>query len=65
VDEGQGFGRWLVEEDDYGQPMVFHRHTLGDVVAYIINSDPSGDLAQCSDCLQYLSLSRSPTAAEA
>jgi hypothetical protein len=45
--------------------MVFHRHTLGDVVAYIINSDPSGDLAQCSDCLQYLSLSRSPTAAEA
>jgi hypothetical protein len=65
VDEAQAFGGWRVEEDDYGQPMVFHRHTLGDVVAYIVNSDPSGELAQCSDCMQYLSLTRSPTRAEA
>jgi len=65
VGEGQAGGGWRVEEDDYGQPMVFHRHTLGDAVAYIVNSDPSGDLARCSDCMQYLSLSQLPTAAEA
>jgi hypothetical protein len=41
---------WLVEENDYGDPMVQHRHPTGDVVAYVLLGRNGGSYAQCSDC---------------
>jgi hypothetical protein len=45
---------WQIEEDDYGDPMVFHRHLIEEVPAYIISGLANRRLAQCSECQQYL-----------
>lgn len=41
---------WLVEENDYGDPMVLHRHPAGDVVAYVLLGRNGGSYAQCAEC---------------
>lgn len=48
---------WDIEEDDYGEPMIFHVHTLARVPAHVISRFESSALAQCSECMAYLSLS--------
>lgn len=44
---------WEVEEDDYGDLIVLHRHPSGMVPAYIIGQGPERRLVQCSECMQY------------
>ena len=48
--------RWHVEEGDYGQPLIFHRHGKADQPAYVVNEDNDRRLVQCADCMQYLEL---------
>jgi hypothetical protein len=47
---------WDVQEDDYGEPMIFHTHAQGKVPAYVISRWEGGTLAQCSHCMAYLEL---------
>ena len=48
--EGTAFDAWLVEENDYGDPMVQHHHPNGDVVAYVLFGRNGGNYAQCAEC---------------
>lgn len=41
---------WLVEENDYGDPMVRHHHPSGDAIAYVLLGRNGGSYAQCADC---------------
>ncbi len=41
---------WLVEENDYGDPMVQHHHATGDAVAYVLLGRNGGSYAQCAEC---------------
>jgi hypothetical protein len=41
---------WLVEENDYGDPMVQHHHSSGDAVAYVLMGRNGRSYAQCADC---------------
>jgi hypothetical protein len=50
---------WRLDEDDYGQPIVFHLHVGAEVPAYVINlfgRNYDRWLAKCSACLEYLDL---------
>jgi hypothetical protein len=49
-------GEWRIEEDDYGDAMIFHRHAASEEPAYIIGRGPDQWIAQCSTCLIYLEL---------
>jgi hypothetical protein len=49
---------WEVEEDDYGDLIVMHRHLSATVTAYIISHDPGRQVAQCSECGQYAEIGR-------
>jgi hypothetical protein len=60
-----GLERWRVEEGDYGQPLVFHRHRETEHPAYVIHEDNDRRLVQCADCMQYLELVGTTPAASA
>jgi hypothetical protein len=49
VDAGPA-SAWLVEENDYGDPMVQHHHSNGDAVAYVLMGRNGGSYAQCAEC---------------
>ena len=51
-----GLEHWRVQEDDYGDPVIFHRHVGTEHPAYIIDRAGDRQLAQCSSCEQYLEL---------
>jgi hypothetical protein len=51
-----GLADWRIEEDDYGDLMIFHRHVADDAPAYIVGRGAEHQLAQCSGCMQYLEL---------
>jgi hypothetical protein len=51
-----GLERWRIDEDDYGDPMVFHRHADAEFPAHVIGGNGERRLAQCSNCMQYLEL---------
>jgi hypothetical protein len=51
-----GLERWRVEQGDYGQSLIFHRHGETEHPAYVIHEDNDRRLAQCADCMQYLEL---------
>jgi hypothetical protein len=55
---------WEVEEDDYGDLIVMHRHPSAVVPAYIIGRGPERELAQCSECMQYAEIDVSRVAAQ-
>lgn len=42
--------RWEVEQDDFGRPMVRHRHFSGTVPAYVSIDAEGGEFARCPDC---------------
>jgi hypothetical protein len=52
----RGLNQWRVEEDDYGDPMIFHQHSGDEAPAYVISRAPDPRLAQCSECMAYLEL---------
>ena len=45
---------WEIEEDDFGDPMIFHWHAGEAVPAYIIGGAPQHRFAKCSECADYL-----------
>jgi hypothetical protein len=51
-----GLEYWRVDEDDYGDPMVVHRHVDAEFPAHVISRHGERQLAQCSDCMGYLEL---------
>jgi hypothetical protein len=51
-----GREHWRVEEDDYGDLMVFHRHVDAEFPAHVIGREDERQLAQCSNCMAYLEL---------
>ena len=53
-----GLENWRVDEDDYGDPLVFHRHVRGEYPAPAIGRSAERQLAQCSNCMRYLELVR-------
>jgi hypothetical protein len=50
---------WEIEQDDFGGPLIFHRHAAGSVPAYVIGGTPDRRVAQCSECLQYMEFTES------
>ena len=55
---------WEIAEDDYGDAMIFHRHVGAEYPAYIIARGGQRQLAQCSNCMQYLELVGTTDASE-
>jgi quercetin dioxygenase-like cupin family protein len=42
---------WEIDQDDYGQPVVRHRHPTGSITAYVIGGSRTGArFAVCADC---------------
>lgn len=48
---------WDIGEDDFGTPLIFHRHVAEDVPAYVIGGTGNRWVAQCSDCMEILEFS--------
>jgi hypothetical protein len=53
---------WRFEEDDYGDPMIFHRHAADEAPAYVIGRGRNWQLARCSKCRARLELDSTKTA---
>lgn len=43
-------GGWILDETDYGDPMVEHAHEGGTSVAYVLYGRNGGSFAQCAQC---------------
>ena len=51
---------WEVSQDDFGAPLIFHRHMGEADPAYVIATTDNGEaVAQCSDCMAILELRQS------
>jgi hypothetical protein len=48
---------WDIGQDDFGGPLIFHRHGDVAVPAYVIGVVDDQRVAQCSDCMEILELS--------
>jgi hypothetical protein len=48
---------WEIDQDDFGGPLIFHRHSAVAVPAYVIGAVDDQRVAQCSDCMEILELS--------
>jgi hypothetical protein len=42
--------RWEIDQDDFGNPLVRHRHPTVTVSAYVIKDAGGGRTARCPDC---------------
>jgi hypothetical protein len=42
--------RWEIDQDDFGNPLVRHRHPTVTVSAYVIKAADGGRTARCPDC---------------
>jgi hypothetical protein len=42
--------RWEVEEDDFGRPLVRHKHPTGTVTAYVSRDSRGTTVARCTEC---------------
>jgi hypothetical protein len=51
---------WEISQDDFGGPLIFHRHNAVAVPAYVIGGADGEQIAQCSDCMEFLELSKVP-----
>jgi hypothetical protein len=51
--------QWEIEEGDYGDPVVFHRHPAETVPAYIVGGGPHHRFAKCSECMEYFEFAES------
>jgi hypothetical protein len=61
-----GLERWRVQEGDYGQLLIFHRHRGGaEHPAYVLDEDNDRRLAQCVECKQYVEVFGTTPAASA
>lgn len=49
-------GAWETEEDDFGEPMVFHRHRDGNVTAYLTDTPDGIRIATCAECHEEIEL---------
>lgn len=54
--QGEGRSDWRIGENDFGGPMVEHRHSDGPSVAYVLVGRNGGEFAQCADCGKRVSL---------
>jgi hypothetical protein len=41
---------WETEEDDFGEPMVFHHHDDRNVTAYLSDTRDGLRIATCAEC---------------
>lgn len=53
---GRAAGGWILDETDYGDPMVEHAHADGTSVAYVLYGRNGGSFAQCAQCSARLEL---------
>ena len=42
--------RWEVEQDEFGRPLIRHRHPAGTVPAYVSRDADGVTTARCPDC---------------
>lgn len=49
--------QWEIGQDDFGGPLIFHRHADVAAPAYVIGDADDQRVAQCSDCMEILELS--------
>jgi hypothetical protein len=42
--------RWEIDQDDFGNPLVRHRHPTLTVQAYVVKEPDGSRLARCPDC---------------
>jgi hypothetical protein len=52
---------WDIGEDDFGGPMIFHRHADQDVPAYVVDELGDWRVAECPDCMETMEFAM-PTA---
>jgi hypothetical protein len=62
--EGKLRSDWRIDENDFGGPMVEHRHSDGQSVAYVLVGRNGGEFAQCAGCGQRVSLQAEPSATD-
>jgi hypothetical protein len=62
--QGKRRSDWRIGESDFGGPMVEHRHSDGDSVAYVLVGRNGGEVAQCAGCGRRVSLAGRSTTAE-
>jgi hypothetical protein len=52
--------RWEIDQDEFGAPMVRHRHPIGTIAAYV-TKDPEGTWkARCPSCSETFQLPTPP-----
>lgn len=42
--------RWEIDQDDFGRPLVRHRHPAESVPAYISSDAAGNETARCAEC---------------
>ncbi len=55
---GRATGAWILDETDFGDPLVQHAHRGGASVAYVLFGRNGGSFAQCTQCGARLELPR-------
>ena len=48
--------RWEIDQDEFGNPLVRHRHTTTTVSAYVAKTGDGGRTARCPACGDVLEL---------
>jgi hypothetical protein len=52
--------RWEIDQDDFGNPLVRHRHPTMTVAAYVSKDAGGRRLARCPDCREEIEVSGQP-----
>jgi len=42
--------RWEIDQDDFGRPLVRHRHPAETVAAYVSEDADGREMARCPEC---------------
>jgi hypothetical protein len=54
--------RWEIDQDEFGNPLVRHRHTTATVSAYVVKDGDGRRTARCPGCGEVFELPSKPGA---
>jgi hypothetical protein len=54
--------RWEIDQDEFGNPLVRHRHPTMTVAAYVSKDVDGRRLARCPDCREEVEVPAQPEA---
>ena len=55
--DAQSEDRWEIDQDEFGRPVVRHRHPVGTIAAYVAKDADGAWKASCPSCNEQLRLS--------